>query len=159
MNLQIQSSLKITLLSVVLSACNASGGSDVEQDQKSDLNKKSVVTSENTMKNDATPSNDKVSVKVSKNSLPKEALDKLSWQEATVTYLNFEGGFYGLVTKDGEKLLPMNMKNDFRQHGAIVKVRGHIQKDILTTQQWGTPFKIAEIKLIKAGSKTNPADM
>lgn len=83
------------------------------------------------------------------------------WQSATITYMDFEGGFFGLITDDGEKLLPMNLDVQYRQEGAIVKIQGHTINDMMTIQQWGTPFKITKIELIKAGIiiKTNNPTM
>lgn len=31
------------------------------------------------------------------------------WRQVTVKYFDFEGVFYGLLTKNGDKLLPMNL--------------------------------------------------
>ncbi len=72
---------------------------------------------------------------------------------ATVKYMKMEGGFYGLLTKEGQRWLPMNLKNEFKKNGAVVKVVGHELKDIMTIQQWGKPFSITDIKLIKMTEK------
>lgn len=85
---------------------------------------------------------------------------KIMWQTATVKYMQLEGGFWGLVTDKGQQLLPMNLAKEFRQINAVVKFRGHIKNDVMTIQQWGTPFEITEMTLIKAGipvdNKNNP---
>jgi hypothetical protein len=52
----------------------------------------------------------------------------------------------------------MNMAKEFAQNGAIVRVKGKV-KDVMTIQQWGTPFTITDIELIKSGNKVNDADM
>jgi len=75
------------------------------------------------------------------------------WKKATVKYMQLEGGFYGLITENGQKLLPMGLPKAFQQDGAVVNVLGKVKKDVMTFQQWGTPFEITEIKLIKAGKK------
>jgi hypothetical protein len=72
---------------------------------------------------------------------------------ASVNYMKLEGGFYGLVTKEGQHWLPMNLPNEFKKHGAMVKVKGHEIKDIMTIQQWGKPFSITDIQLIKMTEK------
>ena len=74
-----------------------------------------------------------------------------SWQQVTVKYLNFEGGFHGLVSKNGEKMLPMNLPVKYKVDGTILRVEGHFIKDMATTQQWGKPFKVTNIELIKMG--------
>jgi len=78
---------------------------------------------------------------------------------ATVKYMNLEGGFFGLIDKDGKHWLPMNLKKEFQQHGAIIKVTGSALDDIMTIQQWGTPFSITHIELIKAGQSEAGSDV
>jgi hypothetical protein len=76
-----------------------------------------------------------------------------TWQQVTVKYLDFEGGFFGLVRKDGKKLLPMNLAKNFKVNGSILKVKGHVVEGMMTTQQWGTAFKVTQVELIKLGEK------
>ncbi|MGL1958181.1 MAG: hypothetical protein OCD00_12780 [Colwellia sp.] len=73
------------------------------------------------------------------------------WQVVTVKYFSFEGGFFGLVSKNGVKLLPMNLKKNYKIDGTILKVIGHVDNDIMTIQQWGTPFNITAVELVKIG--------
>jgi len=72
---------------------------------------------------------------------------------ATVTFMNLEGGFFGLVSNEGKHWLPLNLNKEFKQHGAVIKVKGSPVKGMMTIQQWGTPFSITHIELIKAGKK------
>lgn len=72
------------------------------------------------------------------------------WHTGNVKYLPMEGGFYGIITDDGQKLLPTNLDKKYRQHNAQVKVKGKFVK-IQTIEQWGKPFEISAIELIKAG--------
>ncbi|PKI17766.1 hypothetical protein [Colwellia sp. 12G3] len=74
-----------------------------------------------------------------------------TWQEVTVKYYDFEGGFYGLTTKSGDKLLPMNLEKKYQLPDTVLKVKGHIIKDMMTIQQWGQPFKITTVELIRLG--------
>ncbi|ALO33544.1 hypothetical protein CMT41_01520 [Colwellia sp. MT41] len=86
--------------------------------------------------------------------LRKDNMDnsaKKTWQQVTVKYLDFEGGFYGLVSKTGDKLLPMNLAKEYQLPGTVLKVQGHVIKDMMTIQQWGQVFKITEVELIKLG--------
>ncbi|MCJ8295720.1 MAG: hypothetical protein MJK15_15055 [Colwellia sp.] len=78
---------------------------------------------------------------------------KEAWQQVTVKYLNFEGGFYGLVSSKGEKFLPMNLDKEYQLEGTQLKVKGLLIKDMMTIQQWGEPFKITDVELIKLGKK------
>ncbi|TWX66388.1 hypothetical protein ESZ36_16140 [Colwellia demingiae] len=77
-----------------------------------------------------------------------------AWQQVTVNFYDFEGGFYGLTSKTGDKLLPMNLAKQYKLAGTVLKVKGEIIKDMMTTQQWGQPFRITSIELIKLGQKS-----
>lgn len=96
---------------------------------------------------------------MSKPVVEQSAQVKDIWIQATVKHMNFEGGFFGLITKQGEKLLPMNLNKSFHQEGAIIRIQGRKQKNVMTIQQWGTPFEITHIELIKAGSATPKSEM
>jgi hypothetical protein len=74
-----------------------------------------------------------------------------TWQQVTVKYYDFEGGFYGLTTKAGDKLLPMNLAKKYQLPGTVLKVKGQIIKGMMTIQQWGQPFKITVTELVKLG--------
>lgn len=83
--------------------------------------------------------------------------DELSgWQTGRVQFLNLEGGFYGIITESGKKLLPMNIPKEFAQNGAVIRVKGK-EKNVMTIQQWGTPFTITDIELLTPGSHINDA--
>jgi len=79
---------------------------------------------------------------------PKDNINQLT---VTVEYLKLEGGFYGLVTQNGEKLLPMNLSKEYRHAGTVLKVTGKKLTDVMTIQQWGTPFELTTVELIKKG--------
>jgi hypothetical protein len=85
-----------------------------------------------------------------KKPLSEDGMKPLSFT-ATVKYMNLEGGFFGLIAKDGTHWLPINLNQTFKQEGAIIKVRGNAVKNMMTIQQWGKPFSITYIELIKAG--------
>ena len=74
-----------------------------------------------------------------------------TWQEVTVKFYDLEGGFYGLTTKAGSNLLPMNLAKKYQLPGTILKVKGLLIKDMMTIQQWGQPFKITDTELVKLG--------
>ena len=140
----------LVLGTLMLFACNT---------QQNTVAKEELVVKPEQKKEVAMPDNEKADkVKISKVELSKVELDEMQWIEGKIIFLNLEGGFYGIVTKQGEKLLPMNLETKFRLHNAKVRVQGKLQKDIRTFQQWGTPFRISAIELIKAGSGAPEAD-
>jgi hypothetical protein len=77
------------------------------------------------------------------------------WQTVTVNYYNFEGGFYGLVTSTGGKLLPMNLAKEYQVPGTVLKIKGEMIKDMITIQQWGQPYQISDVELITLGNVEN----
>lgn len=82
---------------------------------------------------------------------PKEQQveQKLRWYQGTIQLFAMEGGFYGIVTEQGEHILPMNLAKEFRIPGAVVKFNGQFKKNMLTIQQWGKPFVVEQMILIK----------
>ncbi|HOI13060.1 MAG TPA: DUF333 domain-containing protein [Methanoculleus sp.] len=64
----------------------------------------------------------------------------------TVTYVDLEGGFYGIVADDGERYLPVDLPAEYRQDGLRVAFVVDIMEDTATIQQWGTPVEIIEIE-------------
>jgi len=74
------------------------------------------------------------------------AQDEISFL-AEVKWISLEGGFFGLVTEDGRKFLPLNLPEEFKKKGLKVRVKGNIKKDIATVQMWGMPFEIREIDI------------
>lgn len=73
------------------------------------------------------------------------------WTIGTVTFLNFEGGFYGIVTDNNEKLLPVNLQQSLLLEGTKLALKGEVMQGMATTQQWGKVFKIAEYQVLSMG--------
>ncbi|MGB0935892.1 MAG: hypothetical protein ACPGTQ_00470 [Colwellia sp.] len=89
----------------------------------------------------------------------KEMLQpKSSWVSVKVIFLESEGGFYGIVTNTGEKLLPMNLATEYKVVGTKLKIQGKKIEDMMTIQQWGTPFEIYQVELISKGENKNKAN-
>jgi hypothetical protein len=63
---------------------------------------------------------------------------------AEVRWLSLEGGFYGLVTDDGRKFIPLNLPETFRKEGLKIRVKGRV-KNVVSIYMWGIPFEIYEI--------------
>ena len=59
------------------------------------------------------------------------------WTIGTVTFLNFEGGFYGIVTDNNEKLLPVNLQQSLLLEGTKLALKGEVMQGMATTQQLG----------------------
>lgn len=63
----------------------------------------------------------------------------------TITYVEIEGGFYGLVAEDGTKYNPLNLDEDFQEDGLRVRFRGQVRTDVMTTRMWGKNLEIEEM--------------
>ncbi len=71
--------------------------------------------------------------------------------KATVKHITLEGGFYGLITDSGERLLPLQMSSEFRQDGLRVRYDGAADDNAVSIYQWGTLTKLTAIEKLPAG--------
>ncbi|WNC69022.1 hypothetical protein RI845_02445 [Thalassotalea nanhaiensis] len=83
------------------------------------------------------------------------------WYVGTLKFYNLEGGFFGFTGDNGERFLPLNLDKKYQQNGAKIKIFGKVDNDIMTIQQWGKPFRVEQVEIIKAGkqSTVNPNDI
>jgi len=77
----------------------------------------------------------------------------------TIQFIAIEGGFYGIITEKGEKLLPMNLDPQYLINGTIISFEGTYIKDLVTIQQWGRPFRISKVQVIKKGTAIKPSEI
>ena len=64
----------------------------------------------------------------------------------TITYLDLEGGFYGLVADDGARYDPLNLEEAYREDRLRVRFRVRIKSDVMTIRMWGTPVEVVEME-------------
>ena len=76
------------------------------------------------------------------------SLSEVISANGTIEYIPLEGGFYGIVTDEGEKYLPLNLPGEFKKDGLRIWFKAKPKK-IVTSQIWGKPIEILEIKLIE----------
>lgn len=67
----------------------------------------------------------------------------------TVKFIEFEGGFFGIITDDGAKYDPINLPNEFKVNGLRIEFNFNERKGGMSFHQWGTIIEITEIKEIK----------
>ncbi len=66
----------------------------------------------------------------------------------TVHYIELEGGFFGIITDDEKKLLPLNLPDALKVDGIKISfIAKHAQ--VMTIQMWGIPVELLEVKVIK----------
>ncbi len=69
-------------------------------------------------------------------------------ETGTIKYIPLEGGFYGIITEKGEKYLPLNLAEEYKEDGLKVWFKGKVGKDVATIYQWGKPVEILEIRKV-----------
>lgn len=64
---------------------------------------------------------------------------------ATVSYVDLEGGFYGLVTDDERRLVPDTLAERFRRDGLRVRFRAVRLDSTFSIRMWGQPIDLLDI--------------
>lgn len=64
----------------------------------------------------------------------------------SVTFVDLEGGFYGIIGDDGERYLPLNLAPDYEVDGLRIAFDYEPVKDTSTIQMWGIPVNITFIE-------------
>jgi hypothetical protein len=65
--------------------------------------------------------------------------------KGTVKYLNFEGGFYGIVGDDGKHYDPLDIPQEFRVDGLRVRFTANKTSN-MSIHMWGHVVKLASIE-------------
>ncbi|MCH7574993.1 MAG: hypothetical protein IIA59_07685 [Candidatus Marinimicrobia bacterium] len=65
---------------------------------------------------------------------------------AVVSYIDLEGGFYGIITDDGEHHEPVNLHVDYQVDGLRISYKYTTLQDVASFRMWGTPIEILEIR-------------
>jgi len=64
----------------------------------------------------------------------------------TIVWLNFEGGFWGIIGDDGEHYDPSNLNSEFQSEDLRVYFEAKTRTDLVSFHMWG---KIVEILTIQ----------
>lgn len=68
----------------------------------------------------------------------------------TITFCDFEGGFYGIISDDfhnGEKKFdPINLPSEFKEDGLRVKFKAFVSLNQYSYHMWGTIIVILDIE-------------
>ena len=70
-----------------------------------------------------------------------------------IRYVDLEGGFYGIISYDGEKYDPVNLPNDFKIDGLHVRFRLRVLSEENSFHMWGKVIYLIEIKKISANGR------
>ena len=71
-----------------------------------------------------------------------------SYVEGTgrIQYNDFEGGFYGIVSDDGEDYDPINLPDDFKEDGLLVSFKLVVLENQVSYHMWGEVVRIINIE-------------
>jgi hypothetical protein len=65
-----------------------------------------------------------------------------------VVYLDFEGGFYGIISNDDKHYDPINLPEEFKVTGLEVFVIARIRDNYASFHMWGRIIEIRHIKIL-----------
>lgn len=65
-----------------------------------------------------------------------------------VQYIDIEGGFYGIITDDGEHYEPNNLASEFMVDDLQISFKAKIMEDQVSFHMWGTIIEILEIEVL-----------
>jgi len=63
----------------------------------------------------------------------------------TITYLDFEGGFYGIIADDGKRYDPVNLASTFEKNGLRVQFKARIKSNLVRHNMWGSIIELVYI--------------
>ena len=76
----------------------------------------------------------------------------------TITYVEVEGGFYGLIWDNVsgrlKQLDPTNLPSEFKKDGLRVSFKAKILADQMSVHMWGIPVEILEMNQLEPGGTT-----
>jgi len=79
---------------------------------------------------------------------PAQKISDISGK-GTVKFLDFEGGFYGIISDNGENYDPINLSKEFKVDGLRVRFDAKKQEDMASFHMWGTIIEIINIERIE----------
>jgi len=79
---------------------------------------------------------------------PAEKISDISGK-GTVKFLDFEGGFYGIISDNGENYDPINLSKEFQVDGLRVRFDARKRDNMASFHMWGTIIEIINIERIE----------
>lgn len=79
-------------------------------------------------------------------SSPSETSSQTVEGTGTIRFLDFEGGFYGIIADDSTRYDPGGLDEAFQEDGLRVRFELTPQEGMMTTRQWGTPADLHSIE-------------
>ncbi|UCH31837.1 MAG: hypothetical protein JSV05_00035 [Candidatus Bathyarchaeota archaeon] len=70
-------------------------------------------------------------------------------EAGTITFLGFEGGFYGIISDDGKHYDPINLDERFQVDGLRVQFELKILEGYLGIHMWGAIVQIISMEVLQ----------
>lgn len=69
--------------------------------------------------------------------------------EGTITWVEDAdgGGFWGIVTAEGERFVPNNLPETFERDGVVVNFEAYVLADERADDEWGIPVRLTEVEI------------
>lgn len=74
----------------------------------------------------------------------------------TIVYKQFEGGFFALLTNDNQRYTLRHLPTAYRLDGLVVEINGSVNKDIITTTQFGELLEVDTVKVLDDSHASPP---
>jgi inhibitor of cysteine peptidase len=74
--------------------------------------------------------------------------DELIKGTGSITYLELEGGFYGIIAADDSHYDPINLAEQFQNDGSMVEFVAYPRNDMMSFHMWGQLVEIRSIKKV-----------
>ncbi|OGU62368.1 MAG: hypothetical protein A2V66_06605 [Ignavibacteria bacterium RBG_13_36_8] len=65
----------------------------------------------------------------------------------TVHYIDLEGGFYGIITEYQQQFDPINLPDEFKVDGILIRIQYIIRDDQASLHMWGILIELVSIEL------------
>ncbi len=65
---------------------------------------------------------------------------------AIVSYIDLEGGFYGIITDTGDHHDPINLPVEYQVDSLRISYKYKTVQNVASIRMWGTPIEILEIR-------------
>lgn len=65
--------------------------------------------------------------------------------DGTVTYVDLEGGFFGILGDDGNEYDPLDLPTRFAVDGLRVSIEARVRQDLASAHMWGALVELDEI--------------
>ena len=67
----------------------------------------------------------------------------------TVTYVDSVGGFYGIISDDGEHYDSIDLGSEFQEEGLRIRFEAKLRDDIRSIHTWGKVIEITKIEKLE----------